>query len=222
MSDKAFAKVRDPCALALWYAVPLASLAFMSRSASSPDTLAAEAGPAAERARKRAGRSKTARPSAADGRRLVGWREWVALPALGVELIQAKIDTGAWSVALHADHIRIFERDGRPWVRFTLPEPGVRHRPAICCEAPVHDLRAVKSSSGRSERRTIIVTDLVVGEDRWPVEVSLTNRNEMGFRMLLGRAALRRRRFLINPRRSFLQGKPLGGSASGTGQGETP
>lgn len=133
----------------------------------------------------------------------VGWREWVSLPDLGVAAIKAKIDTGARTSALHVTHITRIERDGRPWVRFTVHPLQRAELPAVRAEAPLVEHRPVRSSSGHTEHRLVISTTLALGEGSWPIELTLTRRDAMGFRMLIGRQALRRRS-LIDPGRSYL------------------
>lgn len=138
---------------------------------------------------------------------VVGWREWVSLPDLGIDKIKAKVDTGARTSALHAINLRAFRRGGEHWARFeVLPMQG-KGGPTIRCEAPVRDHREVRSSSGNTDMRVVIETTLEVAGQKWPIEVTLTNRRDMRFRMLLGRTALRGKA-LVDPRRSFMTGKP--------------
>ena len=137
----------------------------------------------------------------------IGWREWVSLPELGVEAIKAKIDTGARTSALHAFHAKPFFQDGEHRIRFGV-HPVQRHRhPDILCEAPLIGERIVISSNGQHELRFVIATILRLGAYSWPIEITLTDRDQMGFRMLLGRQALAGR-FLVNPGTSFKFGRP--------------
>ena len=137
----------------------------------------------------------------------LGWREWFELPELGVPYVKAKIDTGARTSSLHAFDLRSFRRDGEPWVRFEV-HPWQRSRlDAVKVEAPVVDERSVRPSTGRAQLRPVIVTDVTVADQMFPIELTLTNRDLMGFRMLVGRQALRRR-FVVDPGRSYLGGEP--------------
>jgi hypothetical protein len=136
----------------------------------------------------------------------VGWREWVRLADLGVAAIKAKIDTGARTSALHAFAIEPFRRAGALWVRFEVQPIQRGGTLRIKCEAPAIDERAVRNSGGQVERRYIIETLLMLGERSWSIELALANRDQMGFRMLLGRTALEGRA-LIEPGRSFLAGR---------------
>ncbi len=138
---------------------------------------------------------------------LVGWREWVALPDLGIPRIKAKIDTGARSSSLHAYDIRRFRRKGRSMVRFRVHPIQKNTRTTVEAEAELFDQRKVRSSSGQESLRWVIVTELDVGGRRHPIEITLTRRDAMGFRMLLGRQALRRR-FMVDPGASFLASSP--------------
>lgn len=136
----------------------------------------------------------------------MGWREWVRLPGHPDRPIKVKVDTGARSSALHAEELEPFERDGQRYLRFTIfPEQRTRRDP-IRMEAPLLDRRTVRSSSGEEEERPVVELDLELGGTRFPVEVTLTRRDRMGFRMLLGRTAVRGQ-FLVDPSRSYVQGK---------------
>jgi len=138
---------------------------------------------------------------------LVGWREWVQVPEVGISWIKAKNDTGARTSALHAQNIVEFERDGVPWVRFEVQPWQHKTSDHVSVELPIHDRRDVRSSSGHAENRLVVLlTITLVGEQR-TVEVSLSNRTDMGFRMLIGREALRRG-FVVDPARSFLGARP--------------
>lgn len=137
---------------------------------------------------------------------IIGWRERIALPELGIPLVQAKIDTGARSSALHATHIRPFEKDGQDWVRFHIPHAsGLRARDV---EAPLLGERAVKNTSGEPQDRMVIETLLVLGNRHWHIEVTLADRANMTMPIILGRTAIRRRRILVDAGRSFLAGEP--------------
>lgn len=133
----------------------------------------------------------------------IGWREFVSLPDLGINSLKAKIDTGARTSALHATDIERFERDGMDWVSFFVPQAGLGR-----CSVPLLDTRAIKNTSGIPEKRLIIQTALVIGTRHWVIETSLANRERMGFDLILGRTAIRRRGVLVDPSRSFLAGDP--------------
>lgn len=138
---------------------------------------------------------------------LTGWREWVSLPGIGVPWIKAKIDTGAQTSALHADDITEFTREGEDWVRFTVHPWQVGTSDAVTVELPVHDRRSVRSSSGHSQHRLVVMVDLVLVGREIPVEVTLTDRDEMVFRMLIGREALRQG-YVVDSGASYEGGRP--------------
>ena len=130
----------------------------------------------------------------------MGWREWVALPRLGIPRLKAKIDTGARTTALHAEEI---EEDGE-YTTFVLP--FLDGRPRV--RAVRVDQRAIKNTSGVPEERHVVRTALILGRQRYPIEVSLTSRANMAFEMILGRTAMRSGHFVVDPAKSFLQGEP--------------
>ena len=149
----------------------------------------------------------------------VGWREWVALPELpadptyskahdGGPRIKAKVDTGARTSSVHAFEVETFERDGTDLVRFTLHPRQKSAKRAVACEAELLGFREVKSSNGVIQERPVVLTHAVVCGKRFPLELTLANRDSMGFRMLLGREALRGR-FLVDPAQSYLGGRRL-------------
>lgn len=144
-------------------------------------------------------------------RRVIGWREWVELPDLLDMPIKAKIDSGARTSSLHSFGTRRFSERGAPWVEFLLHPLQRQARPEIACRAAIKDERVVRSSNGEAEMRIVVETLARLGDTQWPIELTLAARDVMGFRMLLGREAIRRR-FLIDPARSFRQstrpGKP--------------
>ena len=134
---------------------------------------------------------------------LLGWREWLALPELGIHRIKAKIDTGARTSALHTFGVEPYEREGVLHVRFWVHPLQRVDSVEICCEARVLDRRTVRDSGGHEEERYVIRTRVQVAQACWPIEVTLTDRDSMGFRMLLGRTAIRRR-YLVDPGKSYL------------------
>ena len=136
----------------------------------------------------------------------VGWREWVGLPALGLPRIKAKVDTGARTSALHAFHVRAFEADGRHQVEFRIHPVQRDNETEITCIADIVDERVVRDSGGHSEMRYVIETPVSLGAHTWPIELTLTARDDMLFRMLLGRTALKHRA-IVDPSRSYLVGK---------------
>lgn len=139
---------------------------------------------------------------------IIGWREWVALPDFNVDAIKAKIDTGARSSALHAFNLKRFRRRGKRMVRFAIHPIQRTARGALEVEAEVIEYRRVRSSNGKVESRPVIRTSVRMHNRDWEIELTLTNRDEMGFRMLLGRHALRGQ-FLVDPGRSLRAGYPV-------------
>lgn len=140
------------------------------------------------------------------GKILVGWREWVALPALGL-VLKAKVDSGARTSALHAFELEEFSREGRDMVRFSI-HPVQNDTDQVCvCEAELIDKRMVMDSGGHRELRPVICTEVELAGQLWPIELTLTARDSMKFRMLLGRTAMHGR-ITIDPEASFLHGKP--------------
>ncbi len=138
---------------------------------------------------------------------IAGWREWVALPQADIDWIKAKLDTGARSSALHAFGVHEFERDGEAWVRFGVHPWQRTAADEVIMELPVHDRRSIRSSSGHTQRRYVVLMKIrMLGHDV-TAEVTLTNRDEMGFRMLIGRQALRQGSIVVDSGRSFVGGR---------------
>ncbi len=134
---------------------------------------------------------------------LIGWREWVALPELGVPRTKAKIDTGARTASLHAFALEAFEREGCDWVRFRIHPRQRDDRWEIPVEHPVYEYRLIRSSNGLQTRRPVILTQVNLGSLAWRTEITLADRDAMGFRMLLGRHSIRGQ-FLVDPGASYL------------------
>lgn len=133
----------------------------------------------------------------------IGWREWVNLPGLGIERIKAKVDTGARTSALHAFQLDPFVENGRSKIRFNIHPFQHNTEEIITCVADVVDKRMVTDSGGHEEERYVIETPITIAGQTWSIEITLTERENMLFRMLLGRSALRKR-FVVNPARSFV------------------
>lgn len=137
---------------------------------------------------------------------LIGWREWIALPSLGVRALKVKIDTGARSSALHVEWQEATVEQGAPWVRFGLKvDPDSADE--IICRAAVHDRRPVTDSGGHRTERVFILAEVQIAGSRWAIETNLTNRRGMLFPMLLGRTAIAGH-LRVDPARSFVLGQP--------------
>ncbi|MCW8886765.1 MAG: ATP-dependent zinc protease [Motiliproteus sp.] len=133
----------------------------------------------------------------------IGWREWVSFPELGIKQVKAKVDTGARTSALHAFRVTEFNHHGTSWVEFDLHPFQYDNETKITAKAEVVDVRNVTDSGGHTEQRYVISTIIELGEDQFPIEVTLTDRDSMRFRMLLGRTAMHGR-YLVQPDKSFL------------------
>lgn len=138
---------------------------------------------------------------------VLGWREWVGLPELKIAQLKAKVDTGARSSALHAFMIDPYRKDGQRWVMFAIHPLQKRSDLVVECHAMIKDRRLVSDSGGHKQRRYVIETQLLIGQFLVTAELTLTNRDSMRFRMLLGRTAMEKK-FIIDPSTSYLQGKP--------------
>jgi len=143
----------------------------------------------------------------------IGWREWISLPSLHIDKIKVKIDTGARTSSLHAFDLHYSHRGSIEYVTFKVHPIQKDAKTTVTCRAKVIEYRRVKSSNGHTEERPVIMVDAILHGIKWPIEVTLTNRDEMGFRMLLGRAAMKGH-FLVDPGKSYyspkLKGKEKG------------
>ncbi|MBT8124605.1 MAG: ATP-dependent zinc protease [Gammaproteobacteria bacterium] len=137
---------------------------------------------------------------------VIGWREWVALPDLKIDQIKCKVDTGAKTSALHAYFIEPFKKSGCEYVRFGMHPVQKNSDTEVICTSKVHDKREITDSGGHREKRYVILTTIKLGQHNWQAEVTLTDRETMLFRMLLGRDAIKNQ-FIVNPARSYLIGK---------------
>jgi hypothetical protein len=135
---------------------------------------------------------------------IIGWREQVSLPKLGIPAIKVKIDTGARSSALHAFHVESFMKNSKEMIRFQVHPYQRNNHQTIIAEAELLEYREVRNSGGHTQLRPVIQTIIELGSQQWLIELTLTNRDVMGFRMLLGRQAIRKR-FLVDTGKSFIQ-----------------
>ena len=139
--------------------------------------------------------------------KLLGWREWVLFPELGLPRIKAKVDTGARTSCLHAFEVEKFRHNDSDWLRFKVHTYKKNDEEVITCEASVHDVLVVTDSGGHAEERFVIKSRIEIGSWTDDIEITLTARDSMKFRVLLGRTAMQQGNFLVNPSLSYLQGK---------------
>ncbi|WP_446008398.1 ATP-dependent zinc protease family protein [Candidatus Electrothrix sp.] len=138
---------------------------------------------------------------------IIGWREWVKLPTLGIDKIKVKVDSGARSSSIQAVNLKIFDRDGEQWVRFRVHPIQRSSKDTVEAEAKILEFRSVKSSNGVAKIRPVILANIELLNQSWQVELTLASRDNMGFRMLLGREAFRDR-FLVDGGKSYYGGRP--------------
>lgn len=136
----------------------------------------------------------------------IGWREWVELPDLKIDEIKAKVDTGARTSSLHAFDLETYKRSGVEYVKFKVHPDQDSTQKIIECKCKVLEYRKVKSSNGQVQKRPVIISKVKLLGEEWPIEITLTNRDEMGFRMLIGRAGIKNK-FLVNVAKSFYSEK---------------
>lgn len=136
---------------------------------------------------------------------LIGWREWASMPELNIPFIKVKVDTGAKTSALHAYNIEILHKNGKEYAKFIVHPLQRNDTIARYCEAEIVDKRNVKSSNGYSEERLVIRTPIKIGNNSWNIDITLTKRDIMKHRMLLGRTAMKN--LIIDPSRTYCQGK---------------
>jgi hypothetical protein len=140
-------------------------------------------------------------------KKVIGWREWVKLPDLAIKGIKAKIDTGARTSSLHAFDVETFRHRGVDYVKFKVHPKQRDSKSTVHSKARIHEYRHVKSSTGHLTKRPVIITEIEMLGEKWSIELTLANRDEMGFRMLLGREGFRKR-MVVDAGRSFVGGKP--------------
>ncbi len=147
-------------------------------------------------------------PNAPHEKRIIGWREWVAIPDLSVLQIKAKIDTGAKTSALHAENIRFFRKGAKRFVRFTIRPYQRNKKFEVEAKADLVERRQVRSSTGHETMRPVVRVPVLMAGEMHEIQVTLVNRDMMGFRMLIGREALEGR-YIVDPQRSFVLGRPI-------------
>jgi hypothetical protein len=135
--------------------------------------------------------------------KVIGWREWVTLPDYGIHEIKAKVDSGARTSSIHAFDLKKYKRGNAEYVKFYIHPNQNDNEDEVECRAKVLEYRKIKSSNGAVELRPVVLTSIQLMDEVWEIELTLTNRDEMGFRMLLGRESIRKR-FLIDTGKSFL------------------
>lgn len=133
---------------------------------------------------------------------VLGWREWAALPELGIDRIKVKVDTGAKNSALHAFNSSLISKNGEDWIHFDIHPDQNKDTTIKSCTVRLIDRRWVTNSGGTRERRFVIETPIRIGDREWPVIITLSNRDEMGFRMLIGRSAIKGK-YMVDPAKSF-------------------
>ncbi|WP_188151271.1 ATP-dependent zinc protease family protein [Teredinibacter waterburyi] len=138
-------------------------------------------------------------------KKLIGCEEWCSFPSLGIAAIKARVDSGAKTSCIHAMNIRVVKREGVRWVKFDIHPLQKNRRTHLSCEAKLVDRRVIKSSSGDTQKRVVIAVPMTLGDDTWEVQLTLTNRDSMGYRMLLGREAMVGR-VIIDPELQFCMG----------------
>jgi hypothetical protein len=141
-------------------------------------------------------------------RKSIGWREWISFPELNIGKIKAKVDTGARTSALHAFSLHPFTENGQEKIRFDIHPVQNDVNEIVTCVANIIDKRWVTDSGGHKEERYVICTPITLGDETWPIEITLTERDTMLFRMLLGRRAIRKR-YTVDPARSFTKTKKV-------------
>ena len=134
---------------------------------------------------------------------IIGSIEVCDLPDIGITNLQIRVDTGAKTSSLHVDSLEMFKKNGKPWLRFDIHPDVYDIEKVTSCESALFDVRSIKSSNGVSEERYVIKTVMCLGDQSWPIEITLTNRSDMSYLMLLGRQGMRGR-LLVDPSKRFL------------------